>query len=182
MMTLHLTLLTALAICALLAVLLADLLRAAICLALASVTLSVVFFQLGAPYAAVFELSVGAGLVMVLLVSAIGLTRRNPSENEEKGKHVFLILPVLALLVMAVIDIAAFVLMRGRVAAVVPGEQVAGFADTLWRVRWVDVLAQLGIILVGVFAVLALFRKEGGIFPGSKPETRSPSYEETYES
>ena len=181
-MTLQIMLLSGLVVFSAAAVLFRDLLRAAICLALASVTLSVVFFQLGAPYAAVFELSVGAGLVMVLLVSAIGLTRRNPSENEEKDKHVFLILPVLALLVMAVIDIAAFVLMHGRVAAVVPGEQVAGFADTLWRVRWVDVLAQLGVILVGVFAVLALFRKEGGIIPGSKLEARSPSYEETYES
>ena len=180
MMALHLALLTALAICAAMAVLLADLLRAAICLALASVTLSVVFFQLGAPYAAVFELSVGAGLVMVLLVSAIGLTRRNPSENEEEGKSPLLILPILALLTMAVVDIAAFAFMRGRVALAVPGMQAASFADTLWRVRWIDVLAQLGIILVGVFAILALFRKEGGVFHNSKLQAPSPDPEETH--
>jgi NADH:ubiquinone oxidoreductase subunit 6 (subunit J) len=178
-MTLHIVLLAAIAILALMAILLTDLLRSAICLALASAALSVLFFQLGAPYAAVFELSVGAGLVMVLLVSAIGMTKRTPPENEEKGKSPVLIIPVLALLALAVIDIAIFVSLGSRILPA-PGEQASSFSETLWRVRWLDVLAQLGIILVGVFAVLALFRKEGGLI-GTTPRNESqPDPEEPH--
>jgi len=158
-MILHLVLLAAIAVCALRAVLLTDLLRSAISLALASAALSILFFELGVPYAAVFELSVGAGLVMVLLVSAIGLTKRAPPENEEEGKSLVLIIPVLTLLALAVIDIIAFASLDSRILPV-PGAQAASFEETLWRVRWLDVLAQLGMILAGVFAVLVLFRKE----------------------
>ena len=173
-MTLHIVLLAAIAIFALLAVLLTDLLRSAISLALASAALSVLFFQLGVPYAAVFELSVGAGLVMVLLVSAIGMTRRTPPENEEKGKSPVLIIPVLALLALAVIDIVVFVSLGSRILPA-PGEQASSFAETLWRVRWLDVLAQLGIVLTGVFAVLALSRKEGGLIGTPRDESRADS-------
>ena len=172
-MALHIALLTLLVIFAVLAVIFKELLRAAISLALASVTLSIIFFQLGSPYAAVFELSVGAGLVMVLLASAIGLTRRTPPENEEQGKSVALLLPVIALIVLAVIDVAAFVVMGSHPVIPTPGAEATNFADTLWRIRWVDVLAQLGIILVGVFAILALFRKEGGLI-GIGPRASEP--------
>jgi NADH-quinone oxidoreductase subunit J len=50
-----------------------DLLRSAIALAFASVFLTIIFFQLKAPLAGAFELSVAAGLVTVLFVSAISL-------------------------------------------------------------------------------------------------------------
>jgi NADH-quinone oxidoreductase subunit J len=164
-MILHMVLVALIAVFALLAVLLTDLLRATISLALASVALSIVFFQLGVPYAAAFELSVGAGLVMVLLVSAIGMTRRTPPEQEEKGKSGVVIIPILALLAVGVIDIAAFVTLSAQAAP--PGSPLlpaaASFSQTLWQMRWVDILAQLGIVLAGVFAVLALFRKEGGL-------------------
>jgi NADH-quinone oxidoreductase subunit J len=179
-MTLHMVLLAFIAVCALLAVLQTDLLRAAISLALASVGLSVLFFQLGVPYAAVFELSVGAGLIMVLLVSAIGLTKRTPPENEEKGKSAVLVIPVLALLLLAVIDIIVFASLGSRILPV-SSEQAPSFAETLWRVRWLDVLAQLGIVLAGVFAVLALFRREGGLIGTPRDESPADS-EETLES
>ena len=172
MMTLHMVLLAAILVFALLAVLLTDLLRSAISLALASVALSIVFFQFGVPYAGAFELSVGAGLVMVLLVSAIGLTRRTPAEQEEQGKSLVVIIPILALIVVAIIDIAAFLTLSSQAAtptASLPAP--ASFSETLWQVRWVDILAQLGIVLTGVFAVLALFRKEGGLIGTPRDES-----------
>ena len=160
----HIVLIALIVVFALLAVLLTDLLRSAISLALASVCLSIVFFQLHVPYAAAFELSVGAGLVMVLLVSPIGMTRRTPPEQEERGKSPVVIIPILALLAVAVIDIAAFAALSAQAAP--PNFQppaAPSFSETLWQLRWVDILAQLGIVLAGVFAVLALFRKEGGM-------------------
>ena len=58
-------------VCAILAVHLRDLLRAAVSLAVLSLVLAAIFFKLGAPYAGAFELSVCAGLVTVLFVAAI---------------------------------------------------------------------------------------------------------------
>ena len=162
-MTLHMVLLAVIVLGALLAVLLTDLLPA-ISLALASVALSIIFFQFRVPYAAAFELSVGAGLVMVLLVSAIGLTRRTPPEQEERGKSLVVVIPILALIAVAVIDIAAFVTLNSQLRTPSPYVLTPpSFSETLWQIRWVDILAQLGIVLAGVFAVLALFRKEGGL-------------------
>jgi len=61
---------------AILAIELRDLVRSSICLGIGSGILAGVFFVLGAPIAAVFELSVCAGLVTVLLLSAIGMLDR----------------------------------------------------------------------------------------------------------
>jgi NADH:ubiquinone oxidoreductase subunit 6 (subunit J) len=177
-MTLHMVLLAAIVVGALLAVLLTDLLRSAISLAFASVALSIIFFQLGVPYAAAIELSVGAGLVMVLLVSAIGMTRRTPPEQEEQGKSPVVIIPILALIAVAVIDISAFVTLNSQLRTSNPYLPApASFSETLWQMRWVDILAQLGIVLAGVFAVLALFRKEGGLIGTPRDETPPDSEE-----
>ena len=50
-----------------------ELVRATIALGIGSALLAMVFYVLDAPYAAVFELSVAAGLVTILLLSAIGM-------------------------------------------------------------------------------------------------------------
>ena len=175
-MMLHVVLIALIVVFALLAVLLTDLLRSAISLALASVGLSIVFFQLHVPYAAAFELSVCAGLVMVLLVSAIGMTRRTPPEQEERGKSAVVIIPILALIAVAAIDIAAFIALSRQAVPVISYRPTpASFSETLWQMRWVDILGQLGIVLAGVFAVLALFRKEGGLTGTPRDESTEDS-------
>jgi len=50
-----------------------ELVKATIALGIGSALLASVFYILNAPYAAVFELSVAAGLVTILLLSAIGM-------------------------------------------------------------------------------------------------------------
>ncbi len=62
--------------CAIVAVRLKDILYAAISLAILSVIISIMFFELNSAYAGVFELSVCAGLITALFVSVISLTRR----------------------------------------------------------------------------------------------------------
>jgi len=69
----HTLLLVLLLASAVAAVAFRDLLWAAISLASASVTLTILFYQLSAPFASVFELSVAAGLVTVLFIAAISL-------------------------------------------------------------------------------------------------------------
>jgi NADH-quinone oxidoreductase subunit J len=57
-----------------------NLIKASISLGIGSALLAMVFFVLGAPIAAVFELSVCAGLVTILLLSAIGMLEKEESE------------------------------------------------------------------------------------------------------
>ena len=70
-------------LCACLAVLIKDLLKAVIVLGVGSAALAAVFFLLGSPHAGAFELSVGAGLVSVLLISTISLTAPGETELDE---------------------------------------------------------------------------------------------------
>jgi uncharacterized MnhB-related membrane protein len=170
-MSLHFLLLALIVVFMLLAVFLTDLLRAAISLAVGSAMLSILFFWFGVPYAAVFELSVGAGLVMVLFASTIGLTRRAEPENEEKGKSAVLIIPLLILIALGIIDIVIFAFMNKQVLILSNPAPTTNFGETLWRVRWLDILGQLAIIVVGVFAILGLFRNDGLPVSGSPNES-----------
>lgn len=61
---------------AILAVRFKEMLFSAIALAALSVVIAIMFFRLDSPYAGAFELSVCAGLITALFVSAISLTRR----------------------------------------------------------------------------------------------------------
>lgn len=51
-------------------------LYAAVALGLSSCLLAVIFFNLDAPFAGGFELSIGAGLISLLFIMAISLTER----------------------------------------------------------------------------------------------------------
>ncbi len=62
-------------LCAAIVALLArSLVRSAVALGVGSASLAMLFFLLNAPYAAGFELSVGAGLISILLIIGISLT------------------------------------------------------------------------------------------------------------
>ena len=66
----------------LVAIELKDLIKSAIALGVSSGLLAAIFFILDAPFAAVFELSVCAGLITVLLLSAVSMTTDKEAENE----------------------------------------------------------------------------------------------------
>ena len=65
------------------AVLLKNLLGAAVALGVGSAALATLFFLLNAPYAGGFELSVGAGLISVLFIIAISLTESMRRQHRE---------------------------------------------------------------------------------------------------
>ncbi|HDQ35139.1 MAG TPA: hypothetical protein ENN14_02375 [Chloroflexi bacterium] len=68
---------------AILALYASNLVVAASVLGLGSAALAMLFFLLEAPYAGGFELSVGAGLVSVLFIVAISLTRSRRRATDE---------------------------------------------------------------------------------------------------
>jgi len=65
------------------AVVLKNLLRAAVALGVGSAALATLLFLLDAPYAGGFELSVGAGLISVLFIIAISLSESMRSQERE---------------------------------------------------------------------------------------------------
>ena len=76
----NVTILIATVIFLIIAIELNNLVKASIALGIGSALLAIIFYILEAPFAAVFELSVCAGLVTILLLSAIGMLEKEESK------------------------------------------------------------------------------------------------------
>ncbi len=135
--------------CAILAIRASRLVASALWLALLSALLSTLFYLLGAVRVAVIELSVGAGLVTVLLVFAIGIAGDEAAAQKPLVPR--LLSWALAALVLALL--AWFVL--PLVAAPAPPAEPS-LASLLWQGRALDVLIQVVLIFCGVLGVLGL--------------------------
>ena len=139
-----------------LAILLRDLLRSAISLAVASLLLGIIFFRMSAPYAGVFEISVVAGLITVLFILTIALT--NAGEDVKESKAVNIAFP-LFFVVFILIDALVMKSLLTKIPSLAPVSETGTFRDVLWKGRTMDLVGQIAVILAGVFSVLALFRK-----------------------
>ena len=155
-------LLVGLVVSAAICVVLRNLLKAAIALAVTSAILSMVMFVFSAPIAAVFELSVCAGLITVIFISAISMTRvRSKEELAQKQKERrkrFALLPV----ILIVLGVLTFFLLWPHVDSFLPNAAASAGAsvqDVLWNKRQIDLLGQIIIILAGVFGVLVFFKE-----------------------
>ena len=141
--------------CAYRAIVAKRILSATIYLACVSALVSVVIYLLGAAQVAVMELSVGAGLVTVLLVyalSVVGDDAWDPASVIPKP------------LAFAVVGMA--VILLGAMAY--PAIQInldqgsATLAETLWQNRVLDVWIQIALIFSGVMGVLGLLSEQTG--------------------
>ena len=153
-------LLCALIIAAVWTVMTRSLLRAAIGLALASVILSILMFNLNSVLAAVFELSVCAGLIPVLFISAISLTEPlTPREKEEQSRKKisrFWFLPFLIVTLAAVLSMVKV----KTFIALPPLETVKDARIVLWNLRPLDLIGQMMILLSGAFGIVVLFKEK----------------------
>jgi len=158
--TLDIILLVLLVCSALATVLIRSLLRSGIALAFTSAVLSMIIFRLDSPFAAVFELSVCAGLICVLFISTISLTE--PRSNEEKMQHAkerlhkFWFLP----LIVIVIGVILSQMNKGFNIPLPAPEVQTDMRLALWHLRSLDVLGQVIVLLVGVFGVVILFKEK----------------------
>lgn len=136
-----------------------SLLRSAIGLALTSVILTIIMFRLNSPLAAVFELSVCAGLISVLFVSTISLT--HPLTMQEVMQHMrermarFWLLPV----ILIILGITFSIMDIKPVIELPAAETVKDVRIVLWDLRRMDVIGQVIILLTGVFGVVILFKE-----------------------
>ena len=134
-------------------------LRAAIGLAATSALVSVVVFQMGAPLAAVFELSVCAGLITVVFAATIHMTR--PLDEEGEARCEVRRQRRFSPLVLLVAGFGGLLWASGYALEVTAPVAVAAESsrDLLWSLRRLDVVGQLVILFVGVFGVVILFKE-----------------------
>ena len=159
---LMLILLAGLVISAAACVIISNVLKASMMIAIISCILAIVMFLLGAPLAAVFELSVCAGLVTVIFISAISMTRVKTKDEEARQakdrRRRFYPLPAVLAALLAVI----LIFFLPRLSALVPDAPYAGAAsepDVFWHERPADLVGQIIIVLSAVFGVLIFFKE-----------------------
>jgi NADH-quinone oxidoreductase subunit J len=155
-MTGHIALLSGVVLFSILAILAKDLIKSAISLAVASLLLGILFFLMGAPYAGVFEISVVAGLITVLFMLTIALTKAEGEVRESKAVKIVFPLFFIAFIV---IDVLVMKSLLPKIQLLAGPAETGTFGEVLWKQRTFDLVGQLAVILAGVFAVLALFRK-----------------------
>ena len=147
-------------LCAFQAVRSHQLITAALWLAGVSALVAGLLYRLGAHDVAVIELSVGAGLVTILFVFAISVA----------GADVKVRRPVVPrFLSIGLLTIAAvlFGWMVFPIAEIGDASVQAGntFAVTLWEVRGLDVLLQIGLMFGAVMCILGLIGETQTIAP-----------------
>lgn len=127
----------------------ARILSATIYLACVSAAVAMMLYLLGAYQVAVIELSVGAGLVTVLLVYAISVVGDDASDPG----------PVIPRPVAVGLTLLAAV-MLGHMAYSLPTKGLTGrfppLASALWEQRVLDVWIQMVLIFAGVLGILGL--------------------------
>ena len=142
----------AIVLCALMAVRARELLTAAIWLAGTSALVALLLYLLGAVFVAVIELSVGAGLVTVLLVLAVSMAQERELVLAPAVPRAFawaLVVGVSALLL-------AFLLPS---SVTPPALTEVSFSEMLWQQRSLDVMLQVVLIFAGVVGILGLLQE-----------------------
>ncbi len=136
-----------------------SLLRSALGLAVTSAVLSILMFRLNCPWAGVFELSVCAGLIPVIFVTTISLTR--PKTMTEVYEHMkdrlvrFWYLP----LVVVVVGVALSLIKTRIDLQLPPPEAFADVRVLMWTAKRIDLIGQATALLAGGLGIALLFRE-----------------------
>ena len=158
-MAINSILLMALVAAALFTVMTRSLLRAAIGLALTSAILAMFMYMLNSPVAAVFELSVCAGLISALFFSIITITEPLIPEkvNEEMRARMtrFWYLPIVLVIAGIILSLVSVDIHLKLPAP----EVVQNVRQVLWNMRQLDLVGQIIILLAGVFGIVILLKE-----------------------
>jgi len=136
-----------------------SLLKAALGLAVTSAIIAIILFRLNSPLAGVFELSVCAGLITAVFISAISLmkplTHKETIELSRKRIKRYWYLPVILI-------IAGFIFSKTAIPAsvkILPAAAKLDVRSVLWNLRALDLFGQVVIVLAGVFGTVILFKE-----------------------
>jgi len=137
-----------------------SLLKATIGLAVTSAIITILMFRLDSPMAAVFELSVCTGLMTVIFVSTISLTK--PLTHKEvvalskaRMKR-FWYLPLILILLGAGLSL---IKLPNYFAETVISGIPQDMRQVLWNSRQLDIFGQIIIIIAGALGVVILFEE-----------------------
>ena len=159
-MILILALLVIMVLAAVWAVITRSLLKAAIGLAVVSAVVAIFMFRFNSPLAAVFELSVCTGLITVIFLSTIGLTRPLRGEQLEIAtKERLERYKYLPLVVVCAGTAALFLVTLPVSISFIEKTINADCRDVLWNSRQLDLLGQIIILVAGGFGVVMLFKE-----------------------
>jgi len=159
-MEINLVLLVCLLLASLWTVMTVRLVRSVVGLGLTSVILSAIMFRLDSPLAAVFELSVCAGLIMVIFVTTVSFTQR-VSQDRLRTRRRERLMKFWALPFILVVA-ALFLLHYTKPAGfpMLPMPQGNDARTLLWNKRHLDLLGQIAVLLTAAIGVVVLFKEE----------------------
>lgn len=134
------------------------LLNSAIMLAVASIGISMLLFGYSAPWAAVFELSVCAGLITVLFISAVSLVKNDEDITKEKQiKYSIFPLILSAIVIITSIFVPEYFEKLSMYSNASQQIQQQKIGDIIWSQRGIDIIAQITLLAAGVFAIKHIF-------------------------
>lgn len=135
------------------------LIRAIAGLAITSAIIAVIMYRLQSPLAAVFELSVCAGLIPVIFITTVSFTQRISKEQfPQRRKERFVRFWYLPFIV-AIVGILLSLYMKMPTFELPAAAEKIDVRNMLWNVRHLDLIGQVAILLAGVFAVVVLFKE-----------------------
>lgn len=136
------------------------LLRSVAGLVVTSAVLSIIMFKLDSPLAAVFELSVCAGLISVIFITTISFTERITKQRllvrKKERWHKFWLLPF-------IIVIAGLLLSQYKIpmdSKLAPPARIQDVRYLFWYIRHLDLLGQVILLLAGALGVVILFKED----------------------
>ncbi len=137
------------------------LLNSAIMLAIASIGVSLLLFAYSSPWAAVFELSVCAGLITVLFISAVSLVKSYEDENQKEKNIKYSIFPLIlsAAVILFSIFVPEYFEKLSNYLPLLKNSSELKIGNIIWSERGVDIIGQITIIAAGIFAIKHIFYK-----------------------
>ncbi|MDH5713014.1 MAG: hypothetical protein OEY83_03640 [Candidatus Bathyarchaeota archaeon] len=149
-MMLDVLLVVGLVVSAFFAVYLDEAIYAVLSLAVMNVILSVFYFSLDTPFAAVFQLTMGIGTVAVLFLAGEMLTTKVSNAQTLRQR-------LLGLMVGVLLSVPS-ILAVGHKITVTPSFRFP-FSTALWELRAIDVMAQ-GLVILTVALGIAMVLRE----------------------
>ena len=138
-----------------------SLLKATISLAITSAVITILMFRLNSPLAAVFELSVCTGLITVIFVSTISLTKplthKEITELSRDRIKRFWYLPV----IVAVVGVGLILMkIKNNLTPTTSASSlVQDVKSILWNFRQLDMFGQIIVLIIGALGVSILFEE-----------------------
>jgi multisubunit Na+/H+ antiporter MnhB subunit len=115
------------------------------------VLLSLLYFSLDAPFAAIFQLALGTGTAAIFLLAGDTLTRKSDPKTSTKT----LLVGLVASAVLCVPVIVGSVV----TPSFIPSVELS-VSSALWDLRAIDVLAQGLVVLTAALGVVILLKEE----------------------